>query len=124
MQDRKRSPLSRERRRQKRRSARLAKAACAVYGLYDMAGRLRYIGQTRCTLAVRLAFHLKAAATPSSPVERWIAAERAEGRKPRIRLIEGAAAWDVSEVIWIERHRVAGADLLNVTRGGRDAPSR
>lgn len=95
------------------------KSACFVYALKDETGAIRYVGQTRCPLIVRLGYHLKRASETGSPVERWLV-----GRTPEIVMLEKKAVWDVDEVLWIERLRLAGENLLNVTRGGRDASRR
>lgn len=116
--------MRKARRKARRRELRRQRSSCTVYGLWSEGGELRYIGQTRCELSRRLKFHLRAALDPSSPVERWVAAEVAAGRIPSIQSIETDAIWDVSEVIWIDRHRSCGAQLLNVTLGGRDPGRR
>lgn len=35
--------------------------------------------------------------------------------------IDAQATWDVSEIIYIDRARQSGANLLNVLRGGNDS---
>jgi len=52
-----------------------------------------------------------------SPVESWINS----GVEFSIRAIDENATWDVSEIIYIDRARRAGFDLLNVLRGGTDS---
>jgi hypothetical protein len=114
----------------KRQKGRRPKSACLVYGLYDAQGELRYIGQTRSRLERRLIWHWRhieqklRMKLPLSPVERWLAESRLKGEcgglGANARVIDQNATWDVSEIIYIERARVAGAQLLNVLRGGVD----
>ena len=40
--------------------------------------------------------------------------------QPKLIVIDPNATWDVSEILYIERFRASGHDLLNVTRGGMD----
>jgi hypothetical protein len=93
------------------------KQFCFVYGLAGQDGRIRYIGQTRLTLGARLKWHFKSAINGKSPVCKWI--NRTMGVE--IILIDGNATWDVSEILWIDRYRREGHDLVNVLRGGTDS---
>lgn len=54
-----------------------------------------------------------------SPAQSWM--HHLGPAAPNIVILDSAATWDVSEVIWIERCRVAGHNLLNVLRGGNDS---
>lgn len=96
------------------------KSHCIVYCLMDQNGAVRYIGQTRSDLESRFSFHKKSAFTGASPVSMWLAGELMAKREVSISEIDGNATWNVSEILWIERHRQQGIDLLNVTRGGPD----
>lgn len=53
----------------------------------------------------------------TSPVSQWI---RSLDAPPRIESLDENATWDVSEIIWLERFRNQGFELLNVLRGGSD----
>jgi len=91
-----------------------------IYALCDRDGMIRYIGQTRCRLSVRLKFHIK---KQCGAVGRWIASEIKAGRKPtadQMVPLQTAATWDVDEIIWIERGRLSGWPLLNQSKGGKD----
>ena len=82
---------------------------------------IRYIGQTRCQLSVRLKFHIK---KQGGAVGRWIASEIRAGRRPtadQMVPLQTEAAWDADEVLWIERGRLLGWPLLNQTKGGKDS---
>jgi hypothetical protein len=98
------------------------KSACVVYGLFCADGVVAYIGQTRCLLATRLKFHLKASETRGSNVQRWIRERTEAGEQIGIMALETKAVWNVTEVILIERYRAKGHVLLNMTDGG-DSPS-
>lgn len=102
----------------KRKAKRNAKKqGCVVYGLYDGGGNLRYIGQTRTSIERRFFFHMKTASEhPNYALSRWLLEEPQE-----IHVIDHNATWDVSEIIYIERARVAGDKLLNKMRGGGDS---
>jgi hypothetical protein len=92
------------------------KKFCFVYGLTDYTGRVFYIGQTRTILADRLAWHFKDARNPKTPVHKYINSTMGV----EIFLIDSNATWDVSEIIWIDRYRQNGHELLNVLRGVSD----
>ena len=100
--------------RQKAMLRRGGSRSCFVYGL-SLNGTVHYVGQTRCPLPKRLAFHLKSADPAGSPVQRWLV-----GVKPDIVMLVKNAVWNVDEIIMIERLRAAGFRLLNVKRGGPD----
>lgn len=93
-----------------------SKNSCLVYVLREAIHKPpRYVGQTRAHESVRLHYHIKTAQTrPRSPVERWIASLLANGAAPIIEVIDRQGIWDISEAVWIDRLRSAGADLLNV----------
>lgn len=98
----------------------MSRGQCVVYGICDLEGNVRYIGQTRSALKVRLKFHFK---KPSGRIGQWLAAETLAGRKASVaqmRVLEPSGQWDVDEVLWIERGKALGWRLLNQTRGGRD----
>lgn len=100
-----------------------SKKLCIVYGLYDSDDRLRYIGQTRSSIERRKKWfyigikQLLRMGKLLSPIDKWIHA----GNPFTIKEIDDAATWDVSEIIYIDRYRQAGAQLLNVLRGGTDS---
>lgn len=117
---------NRERRRRKARIKRRDKKLCTIYGLYDSSGTLRYIGQTRNILRDRAKHFQKSierairTGNRLSRVELWIKNCYENGKKIEIRPIDENATWDISEIIYIDRARNSGADLLNVLRGGND----
>lgn len=92
-----------------------------IYGLADpRTGQLRYIGQTRTSLAQRLSAHI----APSSlrdptPRAQWIIELRAQRRKPEIFEIESveAAAANEAERFRVGSFRALGCDLLNRSIG-------
>lgn len=98
------------------------KRLCNIYGLYDETGALRYIGQTQLLLEDRKKWFFRAIrrriteGRSLSPLENWING----GGAFEIRSIDANATWDVSEIIYIDRARQGGANLLNVLRGGQD----
>jgi len=113
----KRSQLKRHKAKNRRN-----KSACVVYGLFADDGIIAYIGQTRCLLATRLKFHLKAAETRGSNVQRWIRERVQAGEQIGIMALDAKAVWNVTEVVMIERYRAKGHALLNMTDGGGSPP--
>lgn len=105
-----------KRKSRKQRAGRYDRKLCSVYGLMDGFGKIRYIGQTRSTLARRLELHFKDADKSNSPVNRWLRGSYGV----QIFMIDSNATWDVSEILYIDRYRREGHDLLNVLRGGTD----
>jgi len=93
-----------------------------VYGLHAADSVVMYVGQTRCTLAFRLQWHLKNAATKNARVFVWMRERMALGEEIGIIMIEPNGVWDISEVIWIDRLRQKGVALTNMTAGGRSSP--
>lgn len=96
------------------------KKACIVYGIWDCGGQLRYIGQTQQALETRMKYHKKSAFQTPGYFGEWLAGELKAKRKVEIGVLDDNATWNVSEILWIERKRNEGCDLLNVTRGGED----
>jgi hypothetical protein len=90
---------------------------CTVYAICDEAGNIRYIGQTRSRVANRIKYHHKEGSTAGL----WMKAEAEGGRAVSVKIITKAGTWNVSEVIWIERARAGGCNLLNKTRGGDES---
>lgn len=107
----------------KRKLRNLPKSFCLVYGLSGPDGKIRYIGQTRQRAEDRLDWYYKDVTNPkkrTQPVQRWFESLLQQGIEPQMLVIDENATWDVSEIIYIERYRAAGHDLMNVTRGGID----
>lgn len=100
----------------KKRKGTYDRKTCLIYGLAADDGRIRYVGQTRMTLKRRLAYHFKNCHKSNSAVNRWL--RGAKGVE--IALLDDNGTWDVSEILWIDRLRSQGVDLLNQTRGGTD----
>jgi hypothetical protein len=90
---------------------------CTVYAICDEAGNIRYIGQTRTRVVHRMKYHRKEGSTAGL----WMKAEAEAGRAVTAKIITEIGTWNVSEVIWIERARAAGCNLLNKTRGGDES---
>ena len=117
---------NKERKKWRQRRRALPKSFCQIYGLCGSDGKVRYIGQTRLLLTERLRWYYKqierkiARHQRFSPVESWIDNLKFFGIEPQILLIDGNATWDISEILYIERFKNAGHELLNVTRGGND----
>jgi hypothetical protein len=105
--------------RRKRRAAKPLSSSCVVYALKDAGGRIVYVGQTRSSIEARMDYHRKSACKTGSPIQRWLCENEAT-----IHVIDKDGIWDVSEVVWIERSRVAGEPLLNANMGGRDTGKR
>ena len=114
----------------KRKKHRKRKNGCIVYGLFDTAGVIQYVGQTRLSTAERLKWYYKAINRKISrkqkltPVEKWVSHLMMFNIKPEIRIIDENAIWDVSEVIYLDRYRQSGFKLLNCNLGGRDSSNK
>jgi hypothetical protein len=95
----------------------------AIYGLFcPETGALRYVGRTadphrRWSQHCRGHFEQRAI-----PVAAWCRALRERGLAPKMRVFTWCVDWEAAETRLIAAHRAAGADLLNVARGGRDIP--
>jgi hypothetical protein len=105
-----------ETRRALRQRRKIDRKLCMVYGLIGADGAVRYIGQTRQSLAKRLGYHFREAKSGNGRLQKWIR------QTPGVNIIciDSNATWDVSEILWIDRYRREGHDLLNVVRGGAD----
>jgi len=94
----------------------------AIYGLLDpRTQELRYVGQTRTSLTIRLSNHLsQARRSRKNWREKWIGALLDQGLSPQIVLLEEVAREDLdqAERSWIALLREQGARLVNATAGG------
>lgn len=101
---------------------------CIVYGLCSNSDQsIRYVGQTTSDLGLRLRQHIKRAKNSKRPVHRdyWIRSVMNDGGSIRIVTLQENAAWNDSEILWIEKLKSEGASLTNATAGGEgmlDAP--
>ncbi len=91
-----------------------------VYALIDPAtGQVRYVGETKRSISVRLSQHLRAAAEKTTPpVNAWL---RGLGCKPEVSELEvygSEAEMHEGEAFWIGYLRAVGASLLNLAPGG------
>lgn len=98
-----------------------------VYGLFDPdTDELRYIGQTRASLRVRLQGHLASARTLVAKNchdyrVHWLNSLLKDGKRPVIRLIEACASVEEMyerERALIAQHHAAGTRLVNTGPGG------
>jgi hypothetical protein len=94
-----------------------------IYGLFDLTGALRYIGQTQVSPRRRLSQHLHAFKGQNRhlPVNRWIEKLAKAKAEPEMRLLAGpmpVAALDDAERLHIAQARARGMRLLNVSEGG------
>ena len=91
-----------------------------IYGLYDEARRLRYVGKTIRPLERRLKGHLYAALSGSSlHTSRGIRKMLARGFSPTIELFtETKNDWRKVEQIFIKHFKDLGYSLWNETEGG------
>lgn len=95
-----------------------------IYVLIDPRdGAVRYVGQTKRTLARRFSSHLASSATCRTHRDCWIAGLLAAGLRPEIRQIDTCGPdWAECERKWIAHYRAAGAKLTNRTDGGEGTP--
>lgn len=95
-----------------------------VYGLFDpITGELRYVGQTRVSLAERLKQHIKHARLSKNPyhTQYWILSLLKENLRPEIDVLQECS--DPDDLNWWERNQIAywrgiGARLTNTLEGG------
>lgn len=86
----------------------------SIYGLYDAAGDIRYIGKAN-NPERRLASHMRDARRRRTPLYNWIA----KHGRPEMRIIEANCEdWQEAERRIIAEARGRGANLLNVADGG------
>lgn len=93
----------------------------AIYTLSGPDGAVRYVGKTRDP-ALRMTYHMRRSGH-DLPVKRWIWALMEAGVAPEMRIIEWTHDWQAAETAAIQRYRDAGADILNIARGGEHIPS-
>ena len=92
-----------------------------IYGLYNEAHRLRYVGKTVKSLDARLKIHLRDARTNSgSHKARGIRLMLTRGFSPTIELFTEVAEykWQAVECIYIKHFNDLGYNLWNETLGG------
>lgn len=92
---------------------------CTVYGLSasDDPGVIRYVGQTRAPLAVRVKRHRdRARSGQTAPVWQWMREAESRGATVEIVGLEVDAEWNAAEIAWIARYGLA--NLLNAQTGG------
>lgn len=91
-----------------------------VYGLFE-GEVIKYVGQTRHMLEVRLDHHRKRAQNPQYPVHQWLRNCIETGVQFEIKALQTNAIWDVDEIRWIKK--VSHKGLLNLTPGGPYRPN-
>lgn len=94
-----------------------------IYGLYDpRTHRLRYVGQTTKSLAIRLTGHLcPSSLRQKSHVYAWLRKLIRLGLRPSIQLLSEAdnqTELDNLEIRLIAEARARGEDLTNISNGG------
>ena len=86
----------------------------SIYGLYDSAGQLRYIGKANAP-EVRLRGHMRDAKRRKTPLYSWIN----KHGQPTLRVLESDCQdWRASEKRLIAEARERGERLLNLAAGG------
>lgn len=86
----------------------------SIYGLFDHAGNLRYIGKANDPVR-RLASHMRDSRRRDTPVYRWI---RKNGLPVMSVLSANCVDWGAEERRLIAEARARGDKLLNVAEGG------
>ena len=84
------------------------------------------MGQTRATLACRLAIHMRRSAEKRTKCHCWIWSKTQQGIVIEIVELEVCelSELDSREKWWIAHLRLSGLDLLNMTPGGGGGPTR
>lgn len=92
---------------------------CTVYALFGSDdGHIRYIGQTKRNLKVRLGAHLSVAKRGRTRRDAWIRSVLNRGAQVLIVELRREAVWCATEVALILEYTKLGADLVNGTSGG------
>lgn len=92
---------------------------CSVYALFSSDdGLIRYIGQTKRDLKVRLGAHLSAAKVGKTHRDAWIRSVLKRGASVLIVELRRDVEWCAAEVETIREYVKLGADLVNATSGG------
>lgn len=93
-----------------------------IYALYieDDKG-IRYIGQTKQSLRLRLKNHINAAKnkTKHTPIGKWINSKLKQGFNIKIKTIKSNAKWNIDEILYIKEYKELKHKLLNCTNGGQ-----
>lgn len=86
----------------------------SIYGLFDQAGRLKYIGKAECPKR-RLKKHMAEIGRRRTPLYSWLA----KHGEPEMRVLErDCQDWREAERRLIREARERGDDLLNLADGG------
>ena len=91
-----------------------------IYALKDPdTNETRYIGKTD-NLRRRYESHIADVTGDDTHRKRWIKKLKAQGKKPRLEIIEIVTeeTWQERERCWIEHYKEQGAKLTNSTEGG------
>ena len=89
-----------------------------IYGLFNAAGELRYIGKAICAKK-RFNGHLREIRR-RTPLYDWLKGLRRKGESPMMKVLETVPVedWERSEKQWIFESRLRGDRLLNLAPGG------
>jgi hypothetical protein len=94
--------------------------ASTIYGLCGSNGEIRYIGQTKCALATRLAGHVSSAKVGrDTPRKAWVREQHSAGNL-QIVMLSTADDADAAEAAAITEWRGKGHALFNISPGGRE----
>lgn len=102
------------------RPSKYSDAACAIYVLREKGGAVRYVGKTK-NPTKRLDAHKHPGRKNRTPVAEWSRGLRERGGGIEMEVLFWTEDWDADERRLIREHKGEGANLLNVTGGGRDA---
>ena len=94
---------------------------CTIYALCDpITNKIRYIGQTTLNPLCRLTQHINNALgyKNKSHLYCWIRKLNQNNQRPKVKILQENAEWNVDEITWIEQAKLMGIDLVNHTRGG------
>lgn len=96
----------------------MPEVSVTVYGIFSSRdGEVRYIGQTKGRVAVRLGQHLMMMRDrPKAPLFQWLNAEIEAGYSLGVTKLIERATWNVDEQLTIDRYVASGADLLNYSK--------
>lgn len=106
------------------RRARLVSNMASLYTLSDpISGAVRYVGCTTNAVEYRLRQHISKSKRGKWPVAQWIRSMRESGLLPLISEVGVFSKEEIEdeEKNLIAKLRLEGADLLNVTSGGKRA---
>lgn len=96
-----------------------------IYELIDpRTNEVRYVGKSNNPIK-RLNDHLRNKNHNNQRKKIWVNELKALGIKPIVNIIDEVSKkeWEYWEILWIQRYKTWGANLLNIHKGGNEVPN-